>query len=94
MKVSIATLASLTAYSSAFNCRGPTFVNVIRAGTQMYIGKDPNVVLGGNDWKPNSGGMRVRFYIVLSGEYLCTMEFLLYQRAVLTIVLQIFFVTN
>jgi hypothetical protein len=63
MKVFIATLAALTAYSSAFNCRGPTFVHV-KSGTQIYIGKDPNVVLGGNDWKPNSGGMRVSFQIV------------------------------
>lgn len=59
MKTIIAIFASLVAYTSAFHC-GPTFVNK-RVGTQVYIGKDPNVVLGGNDWKPDSGGMRVSF---------------------------------
>ena len=61
MKATILTLSLIASYASAFS-KAFTFIQNRRIATELFsLGKDPNVILGGNSgWKPDSGGMKVR----------------------------------
>ena len=65
MKLTLAAL-SLVNCVAAFSI-SPAFHRARQCLTKVCIGRDPNVQLGGNDWKPDSAGMRVSSLVCDSG---------------------------